>query len=136
MSIDRIFEFPREKKKRRRYKTVTRRMEVPAADTRRVRTAYGNLGIPPVSSPATARQQARNGFNITTSDAAWLALAQTAATTYCTGEGYKRAVAVATGADIWEYGANENNYQNTYQYRARKARTWTATCEKEVRRRR
>ena len=110
-------------------------MEVPAADTRRVRTAYGDLGVATIS-PTVSRQEARNAFNITTSDAAWLELAQTAATTYCTGEGYKRAVDVATGADIWEYSANQNNNQNTYQYRARKARTWTATCEKEVRRRR
>ena len=145
VSIDRIFEFPREKKKRRRYKKVTRRMEVAHDNSRRVRTPFSSqLGAPPVNNDPQAHTVAQNaytasppaGFSPAQAADSWQALAETAAATYCADAGYSRAVGVDTGSDTWEYSANQNTFPNSIQYYARKSRTWTATCEKDVRRRR
>ena len=145
VSIDRIFEFPREKKKRRRYKTVTRQLEVDHDNSRRVRTPFSSsLGTPPASNALQAYAAAQNayngnrpaGFSETEAAASWQALAETAAATYCTDEGYSRAVGVGTDGETWEYSGNQSSDPNTVQYYALKSRTWTATCEKKVRRRR
>ena len=145
ISIDRIFEFPREKKKRRRYKKVTLRLVVEHDNSRRVRTPFSSsLGAPPVNNVPQAQTVARNyytnnppaGFSPAQAADSWQALAETAAATYCTDEGYTRAVGVGTDGETWEYSSNQNTFPNSIQYYARKSRTWTATCEKDVRRRR
>ena len=144
-SIATIFEFPREKKKRRRWKTVTLRMVVPHDDSRRVRSPYGPVSAPPLTDDRRddVEQLARNqfngsppsGFSSAQSSATWQALAATAANTYCTDAGYERVVTLGTGLDTWEYSADQNPLPNSLTLRARKSRTWRATCEKEVRRR-
>ena len=136
VSIDRIFEFPREKKKRRRYKTVvTERREV-AADPSRL--AYGPLGGQGHgSSQSDARSFAETGYNQAPPTVDWPALALAAAVAHCRPMGYNRFRAAATVA------ATESWYYNDiltgptfYSSQAGKTRQWTATCLKTERRRR
>ena len=145
ISRERIFEFPEEPRKRRRYRTVTETLPVAADNSRRVRTPLSaSLGVPPVNTAALARTQAQSayngnrpsGFSPTQEHVSFLALAETAAANYCDAEGYDRAVDLATSSNIWEYSLNQNSNPNTWQFYARKARTWTATCERRVRKRR
>ena len=143
VSIDRIFEFPREKKKRRRYKTVViEEMEVPTASNRKIITPYGPLGDPhPQVVPALANAEnafdARppSGWATSQAAAAWQALAKTAATAHCAAAGYNRAVNVTSSGEVWGYSTNQGNGGNL-RYQARKTREWAATCQKTKRRRR
>ena len=144
-SIATIFEFPREKKKRRRYKTVVvDRREVPAHNTRVAITPYGPLGSGAGTTIAAAAN-ARAAFNANPpagwdaaqTPASWQALAQRVAAAYCAAEGYNRAVEVATvgSSEAWSYSASQGSGGNI-RYQARKYRRWVATCEKTKRRRR
>ena len=125
---------------------VTETLDVPHSANNRVRTPFSTqVGRPPLNNVPQAQGVARTEYNnlppamfnpsTWTAEqiaAAWQALADTAAATHCTGEGYERAASVTTGTDQWEYSPNQNSYANTYQYYARKARTWAATCERTV----
>ena len=69
-----------------------------------------------------------------------------AATAYCLGRGYQRAVNVAAtdpplaGNTNWAYRQGVENPdplgQGSYNYHAARVNTWSATCEKKVRVRR
>ena len=125
---------------------VTETLDVPHSANNRVRTPFSiQIGRPPLNNVSQAQGVARTEYNnfppamfnpsMRTADqiaAAWQALADTAAATHCTGEGYERAASVTTGTDQWEYSPNQNQYANTYQFFARRARTWAATCERTV----
>ena len=120
-------------------------MEVAHDNSRRVRTPFSSqLGAPPVNNDPQAHTVAQNaytasppaGFSPAQAAASWQALAETTAATYCADAGYSRAVGVGTDGETWEYSSNQNTFPNSIQYYARKSRTWTATCEKDVRRRR
>ena len=138
-SIAHIFEFPREKKKRRRYKRVTERRVVNSGGN--VLSDLGPLG----AANANVTQALRNaesafdanppsGWTPATAAASWQAAAQTAAAAYCVAQGYQRAVSVFTNAEGWTYSGNQGSGGN-FRYQARKYRVWSATCEREVRRR-
>ena len=140
VSIDRIFEFPREE--RRRKKTVRRK--IPAAADRLVHSPLGPAvnGIH-TSNRSTAELGTRTLFinNPPTFD--WESLAQTAARAHCRSRGYTRAVNAATvpfthtAADPqgWGYTDDRDNRPSNYTFEAFQTRQWTATCEKRVRRR-
>ena len=137
VSRDRIFEFPREKKKRR-YKTVTKR----AAAGGTIQSDLGPLGDPdPVTSVAFTN--AENAFDANppagwtpaTAAASWQSLAESTATAYCVGQGYQCAVSTATSGEGWNYTANQGT-GGDQQFQAHKFRYWSTTCEKKVRRRR
>ena len=143
-SIATIFEFPREKKKRRKKTVVIDRMDVPSHALRRVNTPHGPLGTAdPVNAQANAN--ARNAFDANPPSgwapaqaaAAWQSQAKTVATAYCVAEGYNRAVSVSTisASESWDYSLDQDSGSD-YQYTAFKSRRWTATCEKTKRRRR
>jgi len=145
VSIDRIFEFPREKKKRRRYKTVViEEREVPAAGNRQIATPYGPLGdgaTTVLDAAANARSAYTTnppaGWAPAQAPAAWQAAAQTAARTYCVTQGYNRAVRVSSVSSSENWGVSGNAGSTTnIRYRALKYRQWTATCQKTQRRRR
>ena len=143
VSIDRIFEFPREKKKRRRYKTVViEEMAVPTFPQRLIYTPYGPLGDPH-TQVVNALTNARSEFDTrppagwapAAAAASWQALAKTAATAHCAAAGYNRAVRVTSSNEDWTYSGNQGNGPNL-RYQARKSRQWAATCQKTKRRRR
>ncbi len=143
VSIDRIFEFPREKKKRRRYKTVViEEMEVPVSNQRWIRTPFGPLGDGDPQA-GTAAANARSAFDTrppagwapAAAAASWQALAKTVATAHCAAAGYNRAVSISTSGEAWGYSSNQGSGGNQ-RYQARKSRQWTATCQKTQRRRR
>ena len=142
VSIDRIFEFPREKKKRRRYKTVViEEMAVAADPSRLIYTPYGPLGDPH-PQVGTALANARSefatrppaGWSPAAATASWQARAQTAATAHCAAAGYNRAVNVTSSAETWTYSSDQGSSGNL-RYQARKSRQWAATCQKTKRRR-
>ena len=143
VSIDRIFEFPREKKKRRRYKTVViEEMAVPASPQRLIYTPYGPPGDPHtqvLNALANARSEFDTrppvGWAPAAAAASWQALAKTTATEHCAVAGYNRAVNVTSSSEDWTYSGNQGNGPNL-RYQARKSRQWAATCQKTKRRRR
>ena len=145
------------------WKLVEQTLAVAADNARLVQTPFSTqLGIPPLNNILQAQQVARTrygnfppaNFNPSTRTAAqiaaaWTALAVTAATTYCAAQqppgpndpdddpayGYQaESAATASTSEGWAYSSNQNTYAGTYQYFARKTRTWTATCERTVRR--
>ena len=140
VSIDRIFEFPKEE--RRRKKTVRRK--IPADPSRAVRSPDGPTDNVILATRADAERHFRTLFLNNPPAVAWESLAQTAARTHCRSLGYPRAVNPATvpfthtAADPqgWGYTADRNQSVNGYQMEAYQTREWTATCEKKVRRRR
>ena len=144
VSIDRIFEFPREKKKRRRYKTVvTERLEVAADNARLLYTDFGQDSSqlnPESSAKLDARERFANpiggGPGVSYN---WQTLADAAARAYCQEQGYNRVAGVAPSPEAsegWDYGPNTSATPGFYRFQARKTNTWTATCEKTERRRR
>ena len=133
VSIDRIFEFPREKKKRRRYKTVIIEVAIPADPSR---LAYGPLssGFGQGSSQTEARSFAETAYNQSPPAAIdWPA----AATAYCRPPRYPRVLdsAIVPAPETWYYNDLLTG-PTFYRSKAGKPRQWTATCEKKVRRRR
>ncbi len=170
VSRDLIFEFPREPKKRRRYKyiIVTESSDPIPHDTRTCYPyqsvqypnhpgghpyiegcrralnwgSYNQFPIPVANNdrtnathwPSTARSVYGNP------SVNWAARAQEAATAHCLAQGWERAVAVAagdpapTGAHDWVY-ERQSPTADPSRYRAARVNTWTATCEKDVRRR-
>ena len=73
-------------------------------------------------------------------DSEFVGWTQTAAQAECERRGYERAVNTADDhtTEAWEYGPNitTSSLQGTHQYRARRTREYTTTCEKTVRVRR
>ena len=178
VSRDLIFEFPREEKKRRRWKKVTKRLEVPADDRvcysysgsdaayasdqttltydstcRKAMARFGGESAGGYTAPGGAwRNDARAAFRNDVGNPAtpgaidWAPYAQAAATAYCLSEGYQRAVNVAAvepwpaGAYSWVYRRGRENPNplgaGSYKWHAAAVIAWSATCEKEVRRRR
>ena len=143
VSIDRIFEFPREKKKRRRYKTVViEEMAVTADSSRPIYTPYGPLGAAD-NSRLQAYRNARDvydanppaGWSPAAAAASWQAEAKTVATAYCAARGYNRAVKVSSDNENRIYSDDQDG-GGAYQYQARFTRQWAATCQKTKRRRR
>ena len=114
---------------------ATETLLVPHSAGNRVKTPFSTaLGAPPVNNVPQAQTVARNYFNRDFNAAQWQTAAETAAETHCTdaAQGYERATSVSTGSDEWEYSSNQNTFPNSIQYYARKARTWSATCERTV----
>ncbi len=142
VSRDLIFEFPREQ--RRGWKTIKKKLFVPEDDSRRLRSPFGPNGTPPLNNIPQAQGEAESafnsnppsGFSSAQSSATWQSLVDTAAAEYCREKGYPRVLSSISGTEYWEYSGNVNSNPNTYQYQARLARTWRATCEKKVRVRR
>ena len=173
VSRDLIFEFPREPKKRRRYKYIIvtessdpiphdtrscypyQSAQYPnhpggyayAADCRRVLSEWGDYTTNPIPVgnndrtnathwPSTARFRYTSNVPSFT----WAARAQAVATAHCLAEGWERAVNVAagdpapTGDHDWVY-ERQSTTADPSRYRAARVNTWTATCEKDVRRR-
>ena len=146
VSIDRIFEFPREKKKRRRYKTVVvEEMAVAADPSRLAPSPPGNsLNSLNISPRASAELASRNVFLTNPPTFDWEQQGQIAALAYCRSQGYTHAVETATipfahtalNSAMWGYTEDLDSRANYYTFAAYQTRQWTATCEKRVRRRR
>ena len=119
-------------------------------DAPNLRSPQGGT-IAPAPNQATAFQRARDRFDTpgsntnapagykgeTQARATFQTRADAAAPAYCTDAGYERVSAdgVTISGPLWEYTHSVNSF-NAHLARATKIRTWTATCEKEVRRRR
>ena len=135
VSIDRIFEFPREKKKRR---TRIKRLAIPADPSRTARSPNGptvNVG----GTRSFAEERAQFSFNNNRPSFDWEQRAAAAALAECRSRGYPRArnVASVPSTEGWGY-TPDRQPQNPlgWTFEAYKTRQWTATCEKKVRRRR
>ena len=145
ISRERIFEFPEEPKKKRRWRTV--RHDVGPFG---MSTAWGPLVAMvgnnqngqsnAAATQIVARQQYNNANPpIADDDAFWQSTAQSRATAYCThpDRGYQRATnvrpALAASAAPWAYSPFVWNFGRS-RAQAYKTNTWTATCTKRVRR--
>ncbi len=129
LSRHHIFEFPREPKKRRRW--VTKRRPVPDTADRSMRGGWAPYGAAHATE-ATRQANADAQLNANVPFTDWQAMAETDALSYCRSQSYHRAIDVALVAGATrEY---EDNTANPPATRARLVRTWTATCEKRVRR--
>ena len=134
------------------WKLVEQTIAVAADNARRVQGPFSaSIGSPPVNNIPQAQQVARREYNNNLPAAFdWTALAVPAATTYCAAQevppgpnvpdddpayAYREnTAATVSSTEGWAYSSNQNSYQNTWQFYARKTRTWTATCERTVRR--
>ena len=134
VSIDRIFEFPREE--RRRKKTVRR--PIPAAADRVVNSPLGGTVSNSVFSGETAaRQAAQARFTGYPPAFDWAELAHAEALAHCRSLGYTRAVKAATIVPdpiVWGYTPNRDDDPGEWTFEAYQIRQWTATCQKTVRR--
>ena len=140
VSIDRIFEFPREE--RRRKKTVRRK--IPADPSRLVASPPGGShdGYGPANR-GNAELVSRVNFEVNPPSFDWKQLAQTAARTHCRSLGYPRAVNAATvpfthtstDPQGWGYTDDLDSRTNYHTFAAYQTRQWTAACQKKVRRR-
>ena len=143
VSIDRIFEFPREQGKRR--KQVVRRSVDSATDGLEGVSSCG-LNVDPSSAVCT---DAGLGINVSAARTSyltsgnvnpdWAALTAAVARDYCRREGYTRATKVEFDApgitevneqptrSVWQYATRGGDFA-AYQVRA-----WSAACVKKVR---
>ena len=129
LSRHHIFEFPREPKKRRRW--VTKRRPVPDTADRSMRGGWAPYGTAHATE-ATRQANADAQLNANVPFTEWQAMADADALSYCRSQSYHRAIDVALeDGTTREY---EDNTANPPATRARLVRTWTATCEKRVRR--
>ena len=156
VSIDRIFEFPREERRVTRIK----RIKIPESPERIAPSPIGDLATS-VGTEGVVRRLIRNTywFSISSSDprkgntadktAYWTQRAKDAALAYCRSRGYPRALRVAPGAlpvnfilsatntqthQGWGYADFSNPSPNNYSGRAYQYVLWSATCVKKVRR--
>ena len=134
MSIDRIFEFPREKKKRR---TRIKRLELAADGSRLIRGPNGGT-TNVAGTESYAQGWARTLYAITPD---WEQLTQTEALRECRSRGYPRArnaasIAPANDNEImWGYTPDrELSNPLHWIFEAYQLRQYTVTCEKKVRR--
>ena len=134
------------------WKLVEQTIAVAADNARRVQGPFSpQIGRPPAASVSSAQFVARREYNNNLPAAFdWTALAVPAATAYCAAQeappgpnvpdndpayAYRASTAATVSAtEGWGYSSNQNTYANTWQFYARKTRTWTATCERTVRR--
>ena len=86
--------------------------------TAEIAAHWTSLVVPLATAYCAARQPP--GPNVPDNDPAYAYRANTAAT--------------VSSAEDWAYSSNQNTYPGTLQFYARKTRTWTATCERTVRR--
>ena len=158
VSRDRIFEFPREKKKRR---TRIKRLEVPESAAPIARAPDGPLLTVSFPTEGENRRLIRNAYwnAIDSSDprkgntadkmAYWTQRAEPIARDYCRSRGYPRVTKFALGALPANFEASNSNDQtnqgwgyadwtsagpNAYSGRAYQFVRWSATCVKKVRR--
>ena len=136
ISIDRIFEFPKEER-RRVWKT--KRITIPPHPDRKVYTGYGQASGQR-GSEALAQQLARQRFsNPCCSGQAvrynWQTLSEPPARAACLDRGYKfaRVRPSPDNSGGWEYGPNTAS-GILWQVTARKTNPWTAVCKKRIRR--
>ncbi len=134
-SIDRIFEFPREKKKRR---TRIKRLKLAADGSRLIRGPNGGTVNIGGGTRSFAQSRARVAYTQTPD---WEQLTQTEALRECRSRGYPRArnaasIAPATNNDImWDYTPDrELSNPLSWIFEAYQLRQYTVTCEKKVRR--
>ena len=144
ISRDRIFEFPEEE--RRRVKRTVRRSVGPH-DDRRIESDWGpnpTSACRPSVDRDDCESKARNAYAGNPPAVEWDTLAQTAATAYCEGAGYRKATSVAASTAPselgWKYREHptwRNNLAPTQRlYNAKTTNTWSAVCVKTVRKRR
>ena len=158
VSIDRIFEFPREKKKRR---TRIKRLEVPESAAPIARAPDGPLLTVSFATEGENRRSIRNAYwtaiassdprkgNTADKTAYWTQRAEPIARAYCRSRGYPRVTKFALGDLPANYEASNSNDQtnqgwgyadwtsagpNAYSGRAYQFVRWSATCVKKVRR--
>ena len=158
VSIDRIFEFPREKKKRR---TRIKRLEVPESAAPIARAPNGPLLTVSFATEGENRRSIRNAYwtaidssdprkgNAADKTAYWTQRAEPIARDYCRSRGYPRVTKFALGDLPANYEASNSNDQtnqgwgyadwtslgpNTYSGRAYQFVRWSTTCVKKVRR--
>ena len=157
VSIDRIFEFPQEKKKRR---TRIKRLEVPESAAPIARAPNGPV-LTVSGTEGEIRRHIRNSYwsaidssdprkgNTAGKTAYWTQRAEPIARDYCRSRGYPRVTKFALGALPANYEASDSNDQtnqgwgyadwtptgtNAYSGRAYQFVRWSATCVKKVRR--
>ena len=156
VSRDRIFEFPREKRRR---VTRIKRLKVPESAERIVASPLGPLNTHAYSEN-TARLAMRQAYWSEANREAparadagfaeyWNGKAVAAAGAYCQSRGYSRAVRIAPGALPQDYVQQVSNTQvnagwgyaeftingpTSHTGRAYQYVLWSATCEKKVRR--
>ncbi len=158
VSIDRIFEFPKEE--RRRTKRV-KRLKVPESAAPIARAPNGSHYSLSGGSEGLARDRIRDAYwnGVNSSDprkgntaektAYWTELAEPVALAYCRSRGYTRVTKFALGAlpadylasatndqtqEGWGYADFSNPSPNTYRGKAYQFVRWSATCQKTVRR--
>ena len=157
VSRDRIFEFPREERRR---VTRIKRIKVPESPERIAPSPLGPSAAS-VGAEGLIRRVIRNVYwlavdssdprkgNTADKTAYWTQRAKDAALAYCRSRGYPRALRVAPGAlpenfiysatntqthQGWGYAEFSNPSPNNYRGRAYQYVLWSATCEKKVRR--
>ena len=142
VSPERIFEFPQEERRRRRWKTVVvKSLTVPADSGRTLQSPWGQYGIGATDQP-TGYAQARNIFDnpFTRPDfPPFSGQAKSAASAHCRAEGFNRARRVALEPLVYVYSSNNpiaGDPMATHRYRGRQTHQWTATCQKTKRVRR
>ena len=139
ISRERIFEFPEEPKKKRRWRI--KRLEVGPFT---MYTAWGPTPTTGQNNPTSGRADGRLHYSNNPppdDDAYWQSEAQRIATNYCThpDRGYQRArdarPTLAASAAPWH---DEEHYRSQgfsrQHWHSRKTNTWTATCYSRVRR--
>ena len=158
VSIDRIFEFPREKKKRR---TRIKRLEVPESAAPIARAPNGPLLTVSFATEGEIRRSIRNAYwtaidssdprkgNTADKAAYWTQRAEPIARDYCRSRGYPRVTKFTLGDLPANYEASDSNDQTSqgwgyaewtatgpsaYRGRAYQFVRWSATCVKKVRR--
>ena len=144
VSPERIFEFPQEERRRRRWKTIVTDSEDVAAgegDNNPVLSVWGQYGIGATSqengylqaeSRLTTLSTRPEGINLPRD-------ARNAARVHCRAEGFDRAHKVRLEPLTYVYSANSpiaGDPLATHRYRARESREWTAVCQKTKRVRR
>ena len=161
ISRERIFEFPEEKRKRR-WVTRIKRLTVPQSSERRART-IATVDTTATGTQAQVQQLFRRHYwnqhlgsthairDAAQRDGYWRGLAETEALAYCESQSYTRAVNVEPGSrpadfvdsssdtqldDGWDYENLQETSNLQWEGRAYQYVLWSATCEKEVRRRR
>ena len=133
VSIDRIFEFPREERKRR---TRIKRLKL-AADSSRLVPSPNGPTINHGGTRASAELAAGISFNNSPPSFDWEQLTAATALAECRSRGYPRArnAASVSATEDWGYTPDrETSNPQTWIFEAYKTREYTATCEKKVRR--
>ena len=131
-----IFEFPKEQRRGRR----TKRLTLPPALERKVRSAQGQYGVAADNNRGQAEASARTRFSSpfgsgTAVPTPWATLVKPSARAACLARGYRLAGVTPSpdNSGGWEYSENIET-GSWHQYAAYKTNTYTALCKKRVRR--